>query len=94
MVACCGPALRGPPTVNLPVRRFLDAIRTVGARNTPGGNLSHPAIPTLSVFERSTKEFKPFLRDMVRYSLTPTSRREAQKSLEASKVDPILMPLD
>ncbi len=63
----------GPPNkgkgANLPFRRFLNALSTIGAKLTPGGSLTRQAAPVLSLFEVNTKELKPYLRDMVRYKL-------------------------
>ncbi len=46
-----GPYLENPNRrgrkANLPVRRLLDAIETIGAKITHGGRISHPATPPL-----------------------------------------------
>jgi hypothetical protein len=52
------------------VRRFLDALSAIGAKITPGGSLTRPAAPLVSLFELDAEDFKPYLRDMVRYKLT------------------------
>ena len=64
---------------NFPLRRFFDAVKTIGGTITAEGVLLHPAAPPIDLKMINVKEFVPFLRDMVRFQLTLLLSRRSAK---------------